>query len=304
MGTIFIYTEHTSAASELAGFARKNSCESTVLCFSSDQAAALATCGADHVLCLNGTSQRPESYAGQVSRLLCDSSCSLFLVGASARARELAAMVAGLLEWPMANDVLDAAFSPDGTTVKRMMYGGAVVQTEYYSGPAVLVVPEGKFAPCEDITATVESIDGSPDLSVRTIAHTSIASAGGADLATAERVVSFGLGLGSADALPKVQSLASALNAELACSRPAAEEKHWLDSSRYVGISNLSIKPNLYLMLGISGQMQHMAGVRDAKIIVAVNTDEKALAFRVSDYGIVGDLNEFIPAVLRAIGQS
>ena len=57
-------------------------------------------------------------------------------------------------------------------------------------------------------------------------------------------------------------------------------------------------------MLGISGQMQHMAGVRDAKIIVAVNTDEKALVFRSADYGIVGDLNEFIPAMLRALGKS
>ena len=304
MAMIFIYAQSAPAASELAGFARENGYESTALCFSSDQADALASSGADRVLCFSGESQRPESYAGQVAQLLTDRSCALFLVSASARARELAAMVAGRLEWPMANDVLEAALRPEGVIVKRMMYGGAVVQTECYSGPAVLVVPEGKFTPCSGGTAAVETIDGVPDLAVRTTLLTAIDSAGGADPASSEPGGRFGLGLGSIDALPKVQALADALSAELACSRPAAEEKHWLDSARYVGISNLSLKPNLYLMLGISGQMQHMAGVRDAKIIVAVNTDEKALVFRSADYGIVGDLNEFIPAMLRALGKS
>lgn len=168
MAMIFIYAQSAPAASELAGFARENGYESTALCFSSDQADALASSGADRVLCFSGESQRPESYAGQVAQLLTDRSCALFLVSASARARELAAMVAGRLEWPMANDVLEAALRPEGVIVKRMMYGGAVVQTECYSGPAVLVVPEGKFTPCSGGTAAVETIDGVPDLAVRT----------------------------------------------------------------------------------------------------------------------------------------
>ena len=146
MAMIFIYAQSAPAASELASFARENGYESTVLCFSPDQVDALTSCGADRVLCFSGESRRPESYAGQVAQLLIDRSCALFLVSASARARELAAMVAGRLEWPMANDVLEAALRPEGVIVKRMMYGGAVVQTECYSGPAALVIPEGSCA--------------------------------------------------------------------------------------------------------------------------------------------------------------
>ena len=92
-----------------------------------------------------------------------------------------------------------------------------------------------------------------------------------------------------------------ALDADIASSRPAAEEKHWVESERYVGISNLNISPKLYVALGISGQVQHVVGVRDAKIIVAVNTDENANIFRYADYGIVADMYEFIPEMIKAL---
>ena len=95
--------------------------------------------------------------------------------------------------------------------------------------------------------------------------------------------------------------LAGALGGELACSRPLAEGVDWLPKERYIGISGQHIAPDLYVAVGISGQLQHMVGVRDAKVIVAVNSDKAAPIFTQCDYGIVGDLYDVVPALTAAL---
>ncbi|MDR0593011.1 MAG: electron transfer flavoprotein subunit alpha/FixB family protein, partial [Bifidobacteriaceae bacterium] len=122
-------------------------------------------------------------------------------------------------------------------------------------------------------------------------------------LADAERVVAVGLGLGSADALPAVERLARALDAEIAGSMPAATAG-WVPHERYVGLSGQQISPALYLALGISGAPQHLAGIRGAKMVVAVDTDARAPIFRAAEYGIVGDLREVVPALTEALAAS
>ena len=98
-----------------------------------------------------------------------------------------------------------------------------------------------------------------------------------------------------------LDELASALGAEVACSRPLAETVDWMPKSRYVGVSGQKVKPDIYVAVGISGQMQHMAGARDARTIVAINSDGDAPIFAQADYGIVGDLHEVLPALTRAL---
>ncbi len=92
------------------------------------------------------------------------------------------------------------------------------------------------------------------------------------------------------------------LGAELACSRPIAEGVKWLPTERYVGVSGATIKPDLYLAVGISGQIQHMVGVSGAKTIVAINKDKNAPIFGQADLGVIGDLYQVVPALIDALG--
>lgn len=98
-----------------------------------------------------------------------------------------------------------------------------------------------------------------------------------------------------------IEELATATKAEVACSRPLAEGLDWLGKDRYIGVSGQHIAPELYFAIGISGQLQHMVGVRGAGTIVAINSDPNAPVFKDADYGLVGDLYTIVPALIDAL---
>jgi electron transfer flavoprotein alpha subunit len=98
-----------------------------------------------------------------------------------------------------------------------------------------------------------------------------------------------------------VKELADVLGGEVACSRPIAEELHWLPEEVYLGISGKKVKPDLYVGVGISGQIQHVTGIRDSKVIFAINRDENAPIFEAADYGIVGDLYQVVPKLVEEL---
>ena len=116
------------------------------------------------------------------------------------------------------------------------------------------------------------------------------------DLSQAERIVAVGRGIKSADNLPLAQTLAKAMRAEVAASRPICDSG-WLPMERQVGSSGQTVAPKLYVALGISGAIQHLVGMKGSRTIVAINKDADAPIFEVADYGIVGDLFEIVPAL-------
>ena len=122
----------------------------------------------------------------------------------------------------------------------------------------------------------------------------------GVELGAARTVVGIGRGLKARADLALLEDLAAATGGELACSRPLAEGVDWVAKERYIGISGQHIAPDLYVVVGISGQIQHMVGVREAKVIVAINSDPSAPVFTQCDYGIVGDLYAVVPALAAA----
>jgi electron transfer flavoprotein alpha subunit len=125
------------------------------------------------------------------------------------------------------------------------------------------------------------------------------AGGGQADLSTAPAVVGVGLGVSDQADLAQLEALAKLLGGGVSCSRGVCEERGWFD--QYIGVSGLNLSPDLYLAIGISGQIQHLYGVREAKLIAAVNINKDAPIFRNADYGIVGDYRTVVPRLIAAL---
>ncbi len=114
-------------------------------------------------------------------------------------------------------------------------------------------------------------------------------------------IVSIGRGLGKPDGLKLVEQLASAVKGEIAGSRPVCLDYHWLSEDRQVGLSGKKVRPRLYIALGISGQIQHIAGMRGSRTVVAINKDKSAPIFEECDYGLIGDLYTIVPKLVTAL---
>lgn len=300
MAEVFIYSDVPTIAAELVGFAKQSGKEASVLAFSQEEALALAGMGADKVCLLYGESSIAEDYCKAVAAYLTVEDASALLVGATVRGRDFAARVAGLLDCAMVSDASSVRFDDVDIICERSLYGGAVVQEELLTGLSVVTVPEGKFAPASG-SSEIITIPAQADRRVTVLSSNPIVSHG-TDLKVAEKVVSVGMGMDKVEDLQMARNLAARLGAEIGCTRGIAEERHWLPIEQYIGISGCQIKPKLYLTMGVSGQVQHVFGVRDAKLIVAIDVNEKALIFRSADYGIVGDMYEIVPLLTSALG--
>ncbi|MEN1975020.1 electron transfer flavoprotein subunit alpha/FixB family protein [Cellulomonas sp. P4] len=187
-------------------------------------------------------------------------------------------------------------------TVRRTLLDGAVVETLDSPSPVALLVQgagaDDDAPPPAPVAGTVRPVTAAPAAMTLTTVP-SAEPAGG--LEDARVVVAFGRGVRSRDDVALIERLADALGAQVACSMPVADDRGWLDRSRYVGRSGRHIAPRLYLTVGISGAPQHLEGVRGAQVVAAVDQDPAARIFRVADYGVVGDLYEVVPALITAL---
>ncbi|MEZ5055042.1 MAG: electron transfer flavoprotein subunit alpha/FixB family protein [Chitinophagales bacterium] len=152
----------------------------------------------------------------------------------------------------------------------------------------------------EKSTATVEDIQLEAAASRVTVKEVSRQQGDVAPLPEAETVVSAGRGMKGPENWGIIEDLAAALGATTACSRPVADV-HWRPHHEHVGQTGVAIRPNLYIAIGISGAIQHLAGVNQSKCIVVINKDPEAPFFKAADYGIVGDLFEIVPKLTEAV---
>jgi electron transfer flavoprotein alpha subunit len=195
----------------------------------------------------------------------------------------------------------------DGTTLKvvRQEFSGAVSThvTCDISAGAVLNMRPGVFQP-DDTKFGGDVVDKSGDAgdmsAKRTFIEVVEAEAGDVDITKSEVLVSVGRGIEDEDNIEMVFDLAKAMGADVSCSRPIVDAK-WLEKSRQVGTSGQTVKPKVYMAMGISGSFQHMGGIKGNPFIVAVNKNAKAPIFQVADVGIEADILEFIPELTEAI---
>ena len=216
----------------------------------------------------------------------------LILAADRAAERVIAGAVAARLDAP----VLTGVTSISDGAVTRARYGGLTLETVRSSRPIVIIAPGGSPVAGEPVAPEAASTEESPYP-----ASITAQSGAQADLSTAKTIVAGGRGFKAKEELGLLEDVAAALGAETACSRPLAETVDWMPKSRCIGVSGQKVHPDLYIAVGISGQMQHMAGARDSKTIVVINSDAEAPIFAQADYGVVGDLTTVLPALAKAL---
>lgn len=210
-------------------------------------------------------------------------------------ARMKAGMVTGAIDYP--------SLSGDFVVKKNVFSGKAFAQVKITTDKKVItLLPNSVSTEKKEGTANIKTFTpdlGSPSV---TIKESKVKGGDGIVLTEAELVVSAGRGLKGPENWGMIDELAKELGAATACSRPVADVG-WRPHHEHVGQTGIAIRPNLYIAVGISGAIQHLAGVNGSKVIVVINTDPEAPFFKAADYGIVGDAFEVVPKLIEAVKE-
>ncbi|HVO37020.1 MAG TPA: electron transfer flavoprotein subunit alpha/FixB family protein [Candidatus Acidoferrum sp.] len=266
----------------------------------------LIKCGADKVYVVENPALEQvqiEPYLGVLSNLVTSYRPDIVLVGSTKNGKPLAARLAMRLDIGCIPDCARLSVDDQGRLVgERITYGGnAVAKIALKSKPQIATVPARAFEKpqLKERNGQVMKVDVKVDAAKTEIVETKPLETSNVKIEDAQVIVSCGRGLQKKEDKALLDRLAGVLYGQVGCSRPLAEDRKWF--SEWVGLSGHKVKPKLYIACGISGVIQHVAGIRDAKVIVAINKDEQAPIFEIADYGVVGDLYQVLPALEEAI---
>jgi electron transfer flavoprotein alpha subunit len=272
---------------------------------SRELAERVSTAGPDEVVWVEPDAGTPaEAFAARLAQAVQKAEPRVLISSMAAAARVLLGAAAAKRGAVVVSAVIALTADDDAIVVQRSALGGAVIETLTTGAPVGVIFVGDDVEPTGTAPAPIGTVPADlPAADVR-IERTEPASGATSGVRDAARVVSIGRGVKSKADLPLIDELAAALGAEIGCSMPVADDLGWIAKERYVGRSGQHIAPRLYLAVGISGAPQHMEGIRDAKVVAAINIDPNAPIFRTADYGIVGDLYEVVPALVAALGTT
>ncbi|MGH7581631.1 MAG: electron transfer flavoprotein subunit alpha/FixB family protein [Gemmatimonadales bacterium] len=266
----------------------------------------LAAGGADRILAATSpdfANYAPDGIVATAAAMAGD--YRAIVVAASATGKDLAPRIAARVGVPCAMDVTSLALEGDAIRVVRPVYAGKALQTLDLPGRGVIAVRPSAYRAVSDAKAgTIVEVAVPPYTrrlevgGIRKPEKTSL------DVAEARVVISGGRGLGDPKNFSLLEALAEAFGGEAAVGASrAVVDAGWAPHAAQVGQTGKTVAPDLYFAVGISGAIQHLAGMRTARVIVAINRDKDAPIFKVADYGIVGDLFEVVPALTAAVRQ-
>lgn len=308
--TIWVIARDPQTAAELIAGARSLSEQVNAIALGgsnlTETAQTAADQGATAVLAAQiADDMLPEAYAIALAALLAERAPRLVVFGSTVADRLLAGMVASKLN-TSAQAATSVCFDEDTPVVTSMVFGGTAVATRRLVSPiAVITVGTGvlELNAAAATPGSIEQIALDAQELGYTVLETLPKQGETVNLAAAKKVLGVGRGFAAQADLGMAQGLATTIGAELACSRPITEGENWMARERYIGVSGVMLKPDLYFAIGISGQVQHMVGINQAKTIVAINKDKNAPIFKQVDVGIVGDLYQVLPALSAALSR-
>lgn len=311
--SVLVYTESEQGkfkkvALEVASYAKEVAEQLgttvTAVSINADDTAVLANYGVDKVLTVNGINEfNAKVYANIIAQAAQSESASVVVVSSSADSKYIAPLLAVELDAGYASNVVDAPSSLSPLTVKRTAFTNkAFNYTQINTDVKLIGVSKNAFGLKESsASATAEAF--SPSLASSNVSLQSVDKATDkVTIADAEIVVSGGRGLKGPENWGLVENLAEVLGAATACSKPVSD-LGWRPHSEHVGQTGKPVASNLYIAIGISGAIQHLAGINASKVKVVINTDPEAPFFKAADYGVVGDAFEVVPVLTEKLKE-
>jgi len=309
MSKVIVFCEHTGgavrrASLETIGAARAAGADVVAVLWGEGAAAAApSAAGAAKAVCLTGdAAYSPDAVAAAVAEVVQAEGARGFLAASTYRGKDLCPRVAAHLDVSPFADCIEFSAAGDSFQVRRPWLAGKALATLGTSGAVLCATTRlNVFQPSEDggpAECTEHAVSAAPKATV-----TAVEAKGDAklDVKEAPVVVSGGRGLQEAEHFKLVEDLAAAFgNAAVGASR-AVVDLDWRPHGEQVGQTGKTVAPQLYVAVGISGAIQHLAGMRTSGVIVAINKDAEAPIFKVADYGIVGDAFEVMPALTEAV---
>jgi electron transfer flavoprotein alpha subunit len=247
-----------------------------------------------------------ENYQAALTPLLIERRPLLTLISHSSMGMDLAPSLAARLRMPLATDCIGIDLEGTAWSVTRQLFGGKINAKVIFNrqAPSMATIRSGAFQITEGDSLNGKIIPLPSPLSDGALAKRFLeyveAVLGDIDITKADILVAVGRGIKGVEHIPMAKELADAVGGTLACSRPVVD-KRWLPKSCQVGTSGKTVRPKIYIALGISGAFQHMAGMKGAATIIAVNKDPKAPIFNIAHYGIVGDLFKVVPVLKEKV---
>jgi len=305
----WVYSEKPALLAELIAAARsltEGPLAAVVTGPRTDAETALAQ-GADKVYWLGetGPERLVDDYIPTLAALITGHKPYGLLIGATRRGKAVAGRLAARLDASAITDVKAFEWADGILTARHLVFGGGAVRVEHAKSALFLAtLGKGLYEPLPaDASRAGEIVEIPFEAPTRRPRLCEVKPKMGStvNLAAARRVVCPGRGLAKQEDLKMIDELAQVLEAEIGCTRPLAEGLDWLPRERYIGVSGAFIKPDLYLGIGVSGQVQHTVGLSETRVMVAINKDEHAPLFEQADYGIVGDLYTLVPALTAAL---
>lgn len=265
--------------------------------------------GADKVFVVDSSRLKDfqiETYLSVLTNLVTGNKPEILLIGSTKNGKELASRLATRLETGCTPDCSQLAINEEGQLVtKRIVYSGnAVVTATYRKKPQIATVPPRTFEKLEPKERSGEIVKAEVEVEESKIEVVGVNRMEVADvkIEDARIVVCGGRGIEKKEDFKPLEELAKLLGGQVGNTRPLAEDRKWFTG--WVGLSGKKIKPTLYVGCGISGMIQHVAGMRDSQLVVAVNKDPEAAIFEVADYVVVGDLYKIVPAIVRELKKT
>jgi electron transfer flavoprotein alpha subunit len=315
--SVLVYTESENgklkknafeAASYAYRVAKDMGTDVTAISFGTSDLSALGTYGVSKVLSVKNDSLKTfnaKAYASAISKAVTKEGAKVIVLSSSTDSKYLGGLLAGLLK---AGYIPNAVAAPDSVSpmvVKRMAFSNkGFAHTEINTEVMIIGVSNNAFGTHENVTSlTEETFDPALEDGVFSTKSVNVDKVvGEVTIADADIVVSAGRGLKGPENWGMIEELAGVLGAATACSKPVSD-MGWRSHGEHVGQTGKPVASNLYIAIGISGAIQHLAGVSASKVKVVINTDPEAPFFKAADYGIVGDAFEVVPKLIEKLKE-